>query len=87
MRKSAIQPLSGSAGAYSLTAFAVPTSSDSLVLVSVTPPSSAAAEYLNSAGTTAFELDAPFATQTDLDRSYPSGQYTIIAIPATSFRN
>ena len=72
---SAVTP--ASSGAYSLSAFAVPTSADSLLLASVTPPSGDT-QYLDSVST-GFQMEIPSATQADLNTAFPSGQYTFTA--------
>jgi Bacterial Ig-like domain len=72
---SAVTP--ASSGAYSFSAFAIPTSADSISFVTVTPPSGDT-QYLDSTSS-GFQMESPFATPAELNAAFPSGQYTFTA--------
>jgi hypothetical protein len=73
---SVVGPASGDA--YAFTAFAIPSSADSLLFVTVTPPGSVEPEFLDS-NNTGFELEDTYATLAELNSAAPSGQYTLTA--------
>ena len=64
---------------FGFNAFAVGTSADSIVLVTVTPPGAAFPDFLNSI-TGGFALDTTFGAQADLESNFPPGVYTFNAM-------